>query len=181
MIEPSTSPMSYGPFAIALLASGKYAMSTAPATPSSSSSASSRLSWHPSQDANLKTAIFGLELILLHQRPDHVAAEHRPILADEMRAVLTVPAQTNAAFHVALHREINAFAAQADRIQFAQHKAHHDFRAANHGNRFRRLQAREFKQSCDHAHMPAPRQPAVIHRGQNLRVFLACPGFQFFP
>src|ERR1035437_5295149 len=39
-------------------------MSTAPANPSSSSSAASRLNWHPSQEANLKTATLGLSLML---------------------------------------------------------------------------------------------------------------------
>src|SRR5579884_621410 len=180
MMEPSTSPMSYGPFAIALLASGKYAISTAPATPSSSSSASSRLSWHPSHDANLNTAILGLELILFHQRPDNVTAKHRPILADEMRTVLAMAAQTDTTFHVAFHREINVFAPESHRIELAQNEAHHNFRPTNHRHRLRRLQTREFEQGSDYADVPAPAQAAVINGGENLCVILACPRFQLF-
>ena len=59
VIEPSTSERSYGPPAIALDASAKWAISTAPATASSSSSQSSRLSWQPSQEANLNTPSLG--------------------------------------------------------------------------------------------------------------------------
>jgi hypothetical protein len=58
--EPSTSETSYGPFAIALEASGKYAMSTAFAMLRSSSSQSKMLNWHPSHEANFQTASFGL-------------------------------------------------------------------------------------------------------------------------
>src|SRR5579884_4219765 len=128
-------------------------MSIAPATPSSSSSASSRLSWHPSQDANLNTAIFGLELIFFHQGPDDIATKHRPILADEMWPVLAMAAQSDAAFHVAFHREIDVFAPQAHGIEFAQNEAHHNFRPAHHRYRLRRLQACEFEERCDHAYI----------------------------
>ena len=53
VIEPSTSDRSYGPRIRYLDASGKWAISTAAATLSSSSSQSSRLSWQPSQELNL--------------------------------------------------------------------------------------------------------------------------------
>src|ERR1039458_6245744 len=43
---------------------GKKTISTARATPSNSSSASSRLSWQPSQEANLNTATVGRWLVI---------------------------------------------------------------------------------------------------------------------
>ena len=58
--DPSTRDTSYGPSTSALVASVKWAISTAPATASSSSSQSSRLSWQPSQEASFHTARLGL-------------------------------------------------------------------------------------------------------------------------
>src|ERR1017187_4150991 len=98
-------------------------MSTAPTTPRSSSSASIRLNWQPSQEANLKTAIFGfdfalgfcfvLELMLLQQRPELLVGENRPILANEVRSVLAMPAESDAALHVSFHGEIDVGAGEA--------------------------------------------------------------------
>src|SRR5208283_1745750 len=120
------------------VASGKYAISTAPTTASSSSSASSRLSWQPSQDANLKTAIFGLvffilELILIQHWTNLLVGKHRSVLANEMRAVLAVAAEANRALHVSFHGEVNLAAPEAVRFQVAGHKSHHDFGSAEHG------------------------------------------------
>ena len=59
VIDPSTSETSYGPSTTARVASGKYAMCTSPARGMSSSSQLSRVSWHPSHEANFHTASFG--------------------------------------------------------------------------------------------------------------------------
>ncbi len=58
--DPSTSEMSYGPGCTADDASRKCAIVTRPASVSSSSSQSSRVSWQPSQEANFHTASVGL-------------------------------------------------------------------------------------------------------------------------
>src|SRR5918911_4305296 len=60
VIDPSTNDISYGPCTIALEASGKFAISTSPATARISSSQSRNVNWQPSQEANFHTAIFGL-------------------------------------------------------------------------------------------------------------------------
>jgi hypothetical protein len=61
-MEPSTSERSYVLPTTARDASGKLAISIAPATARSSSSQSNRLSWHPSHEANFQTANFGFDL-----------------------------------------------------------------------------------------------------------------------
>src|SRR5690348_13227347 len=110
VIEPSTNARSYGPLTTARDASGKLAISTAPATVSNSSSQSRRLSWQPSQDENFQTASLGLALFcaishLPFAEPGRnlAEAEHRPVLADEQRAELAVPAEADCALHIALH------------------------------------------------------------------------------
>src|SRR5579884_922545 len=108
VMEPSTRPISYGPFSMVRLASGKCTSSTAAATSSSSSSASSKLSWQPSQEENLKTAMRGLrrgsELILVQQLPYLLVPEHRSVATYEIWPVLAVSAQARAALHISLHR-----------------------------------------------------------------------------
>src|SRR5689334_6855121 len=94
-------------------------MSTAPATASSSSSQSSRLNWQPSQDENFQAASLGFRcgrishLPLAEPRLDRTVAEHRPILAHKQRAKLAVPAEADAAFHIALHRNIDVIVGHA--------------------------------------------------------------------
>src|SRR5512135_1017323 len=111
VIDPSTSDTSYGPLATAREASGKFAISIAPAIASSSRSQSSRVSWHPSHEANFHTASFGLRWRFTSYLPrgqqplDPVEPEHRAILADELRPALAMPAEPHAALHVPLHRQ----------------------------------------------------------------------------
>src|SRR5579863_112413 len=94
-------------------ASGKLAISIAPATARSSSSQSSKLSWQPSQDANFQTANFGRRAVAISNlrnskdRSDPVESKHRPVLAHERRSVLAVPAESHRAFHIAFHGEIH--------------------------------------------------------------------------
>src|SRR5271165_6326739 len=85
-------------------------MSSCSATARSSSSQSSKLSWQPSQEENFHTARRGRvrratsDLPDAEKRGDAVVAEDRPIAADEGGPELTVSAQPDRAFHVALHR-----------------------------------------------------------------------------
>src|ERR1035438_6438337 len=180
--------------------SGKKAMSTAPASATSSSSRSSRLNWQPSQDANLKTPMrclcftylafptlsiwnnprllvvgrtFGIaaaagalagitnsgksfrksyavpargplpdgrasELLLeltqvSHPVPHLTIRKDRPILADEVRTHLAMPAESHGAFHVAFHREIDPVIREFPALQAANSEPHHDLRTAHHG------------------------------------------------
>src|SRR6266851_10025704 len=109
VMDPSTSERSYGPFTTAREASRKLAISTSPATASSSSSQSSRLSWQPSQDANFHTASRGRarramsDLPNAENRGNAIEPEDRPVAADERRSELAMPAPPDRAFHVALH------------------------------------------------------------------------------
>src|SRR5262245_60223602 len=114
-------------------------MSMASATASSSSSASKSVSWQPSQEANLNTATVGLplcpfplELIFSKPGPDLVIRKDRSVFADEVRPVLAMPAESDAAFHVAFHRDVQVARRQAARLQFPDHVAHHDLGTADH-------------------------------------------------
>src|ERR1035441_1859738 len=164
-------------------------MSTAPTIPSNSSSASIKLNWQPSQEANLKTAIFGLdfalgfcfvlELMLLQQRPELLVGENRPILANEVRSVLAMSAESDAALHVSFHGEKDVRAGESVGFEFAGDKTHHDLKPADHGRGTRRLEPGVLEQRGHHADMPAPSQTTVIDRDQHLSVALAGPGSQF--
>src|SRR5271166_4934363 len=89
-------------------------MSSFPATASSSSSQSSRLSWQPSQDANFHTARRGRarratsDLANVENRGDAIVAKDWSFAADESGSELTMPAEADCALHVALHRQINS-------------------------------------------------------------------------
>src|SRR3569623_2149956 len=89
--------------------SRKWVISTSAASSSRGSPRFKNASWQPSQELNLCTAMRGLSAMSkpLHveQRGDAIEAEHRPVAADELRAVLTVSAVAERALHVALHAE----------------------------------------------------------------------------
>src|SRR5579864_7708803 len=120
--------------------SGKNAMSTAPASATSSSSQSSRLNWHPSHDANLNTPMRGFEFLVAFLEltmASHPAAqlrvtEHRSVLAQEVRAHLAVPAEAHRALHVEFHGQENLFVRYGPPAELPHDKAHHDLRAAGH-------------------------------------------------
>src|SRR5512141_2655977 len=117
-------------------------MFTAPATASNSSSASRMLNWQPSQEANLKNATLGLcpslELIFLQPRPHLAIGEDGPVFADEFGTELAMAAEADAAFHVALHRDVDVAGGQAARFEVARHVPHHDLRPAHHGQAVQR-------------------------------------------
>src|SRR5262245_20899273 len=132
VMDPSTSERSYGPLTTARDASRKLAISTSPATASSSSSQSSRLSWQPSQEANFQTASFGLCLraisyLPLGEQAVHATVlEHGAILADEVWPVLAVPTEADGTFHVALHRDVHMICRYATLLELLHREAHHD-------------------------------------------------------
>src|SRR6478672_6968154 len=129
VIDPSTSERSYGPFTTARDASGKLAISTAPASASSSSSQSSRLNWQPSQDENFQTASFGLRVAAISNLSlpepffDCRIGEYGSVLADEERPKLAMAAQPDGALHVALHRDKDAFVGNPAALEFADSEA----------------------------------------------------------
>src|SRR5271169_5466342 len=111
-------------------------MSTARATPRRWSSASRRLSWQPSQEANLKTAMRGLqralEFIFFEQAPYAAVGEDGAVLADEVGAVLAVAAESDGAFHVAFHGEVDVAGRDAPVLgELGDDVAHHDFGSAD--------------------------------------------------
>src|ERR1035437_1090116 len=93
-------------------ASGKFAISTAPATASSSSSQSSRLNWQPSHEENFQTASLGLrnaisDLRLAKNGRDAGQREHRAVLAKKRWARLGKAAKGHAPFPFAPPRKKN--------------------------------------------------------------------------
>src|SRR3569832_1794063 len=85
--------------------SRKWVISTSAASSSRGSPRFKNASWQPSQELNLCTAMRGLSAkskpLHVEQRDDAIEAEHRPVAADELRAVLTVSAVAERALHVA--------------------------------------------------------------------------------
>src|SRR5579883_740777 len=152
--------------------SGKYTISTASATSSSSSSASNSVNWQPSQEANLNTATVGFrpcpfssELIFSKPGPDLVIRKDRPVFAQEVGTVLAMAAEADAAFHVALERNMQIARLQAARLQFPDHVPHHDLRPADQRYRVEGLQPHVAEQARHHPHVPVPGYAAVVHRG----------------
>src|SRR5690554_3858989 len=109
----------------------------APATASSSSSQSSRLSWQPSQEANFQTASLGLRRAMASEFSDGQQSgnagkvEHRSVFADKDRAELAMAAQADGALHVAFHRKVDALRNHATLHQRLGRKAHHDLGATH--------------------------------------------------
>src|SRR6266568_6751846 len=188
VMEPSTSERSYGPLTTAREASRKLSISISPATASSSSSQSSRLNWHPSQDANFQTASLGfctrlsrlISYLPFHQQVLHPAVlEDRAVLADKVRPVLAVPAQANGALHVALHRNVDLFRSQAVFLQFRHRVAHHDLRAADQRQCILRLKGRPAYELRDDADAAAPGVVGAINRDIHIEVQARPPAFEF--
>src|SRR5262245_28126271 len=107
------------------------------ASSSSTSSQSSNVSWHPSHEANFQTASFGLRLVTSdlpgHEETfDAAIRKYRTILANEFWSKLAMAAESDRAFHIALHRQKNAFGRNAARLEVPHGKAHHDLGAAQH-------------------------------------------------
>src|SRR5512140_2745390 len=141
VIEPSTSDTSYGPLATAREASGKFAISTAPAIASSPRSQSSSASWQPSHEANFHTASFGLRLRITSYLPrgqqplDTVQPKYRTVLAHELRTALAVAAQSDAALHVPLQRYVDVIGGNATLLELHRREPHHHLGPADHCDR----------------------------------------------
>src|SRR5215475_6467064 len=186
VIEPSTSDRSYGPLTTARDASTKYAISISSATVSSSSSQSSRLNWQPSHEANFQTASFLRlraisNLPFAQPRPDAVESKDRPVLANESRAEQAVPAKSDRAFHIALHRNENALFADSPLPKFDYCESHHHLRAADHRDGPRRIEVRPAYQRGRHADIAAPVLAGgrIVNSHVDLHVESPAPFFQF--
>src|SRR5216683_3693604 len=187
VMDPSTSERSYGPFTFARDASRKLAISTSPATASSSSSQSSRLSWQPSQEANFQTASFGLCLraisyLPLCEQAVHTAVlEDGPILADEVWSVLAVPTEADGTFHVALHRDVNTLCRYAALLKLRHREAHHDFGPADKDHRVLSIERCPGDKLGDDTNAAAPRSRSLIHGDVHLQVEASSPVFEVAP
>src|SRR5450755_502746 len=150
-----------------------------------SSSQSSRLNWQPSQEANFQTASFGFRLRIILDLPFHqqrsqtAILEDRSIFTDEVWPVLTMSTETNAAFHVAFHREKDAFRRYSLLFQLCCCATHQDFRPADHRYRVGWIECC-FRDQFGHiADIPAPRARCVPDDDANFKVEAGAPGFQF--
>src|SRR5450755_2820543 len=150
-----------------------------------SSSQSSRLNWQPSQEANFQTASFGFRLRIILDLPFHqqrsqtAILEDRSIFTDEVWPVLTMSTETNAAFHVAFHREKDAFRRYSLLFQLCCCATHQDFRPADHRFRVGWIECC-FRDQFGHiADIPAPRARCVPDDDANFKVEAGAPGFQF--
>src|SRR5581483_5127347 len=104
-----------------------------------------------------------------------VIGKDRPILADEIRAILAMAAKTERAFHVALHGNIDVRTRHPARLKLSNHKAHHDFRATYHGNRLLRTNLDGTEQVGNYAHIASPALVPGIHGDVDVGFRLFCP------
>src|SRR5271167_967420 len=181
VMDPSTSERSYGPFNTARDASAKLAISTSPATANSSSSQSSRLNWQPSQEANFQTASFGFcfrtisNLPLYEQALNSTVLEYGTISTDEVRPVLTMSAEAQGAFHIALHRDVNMLSRYPALLQLSSSEAHHDLGTTDqcHGVGWvKRCSGDKLRDNPDTA---VPGTCSAIHRDVHLQAEVRSP------
>src|SRR5215831_1311160 len=117
----------------------------------------------------------------VQQRPDSRIREYRPILADKVRAPLTMTAKADGALHVALHREMQVIPRDPTCLQFASHETHHHLRPANHGDGMFGQEPKVAKQGRHDADVTPPTHASVIYGYQDLRVRMPAPCGQFLP
>src|SRR3972149_1397262 len=87
---------------------------------------------------------------------DPVVAEHRPVLADEGGAELTVPAEPDPAFHVAFHGQVDVLAGDAALQKLQRGESHHHLRPAHHGQGAQRIEGWPGGQGGEHPRVAAP-------------------------
>src|ERR1019366_5081530 len=196
--EPSTREMSYGPFWIARDASAKFATSTAPDRARSSSSQSRMASWQPAHDASLKTASVGLRTasaprrvrckpIVTSHLPDLqkarqlVVAEDRPVLADEVRPDLAMPAKADGALHVALHREVDHGCGNAALQELEHREPHHHFGTAEHRDAVVPVEGNARNERRHDADVSVPVPRGAVDGDVNVHVELRAPRFEVAP
>src|SRR3569623_1453697 len=160
-------------------ASRKWVMSTSAASSSRGSPRFKNASWQPSQELNLCTAMRGLSAMSkpLHveQCGDAVEAEHRPVAADELRAVLTVSAVAERALHVALHAEPDVSLRDARHLHVSRDHVHHAFGAAHHHAHMLRVVAQLIEEIGHAADVPRPQGLARVGGEQHLGVGQGAP------
>src|SRR5581483_8808159 len=105
----------------------------------------------------------------------------RPIAADENGAELAVSTQADAAFHIALQRDVDAFPAHSTLLQLRHRKAHHHLRPADQRHRALRIEARSRDQARDDADTAAPVHIAPIHRDGHVEIQPAAPSLYLMP
>src|SRR5262249_17324118 len=104
--------------------------------------------------------------------------EDRTILANELRTKLTMATEPNRALHVALHRHKQILRHNATPLQFLGSKAHHYFRATNHGYRVQGIEGNPVDECCDNAYVTAPLVVSAIHRYLDVEVEMSTPVFE---
>src|ERR1019366_8991145 len=97
-----------------------------------------------------------LQLISSKPGPHLVIREDGSVFAKEIRPVLAVAAEADAALHVAFQRQIDVAGRHTARLQLPDYVAHHDLRPADHGHGVKRLQSHQAEQAGHHTHVAAP-------------------------
>src|SRR5271168_2764446 len=162
-------------------------MSSFSATASSSSSQSSRLSWQPSQDANFHTANRGRarlatsDLANAENPGDAVKAEDRSVTADESGPELTMPAQPNRAFHIALHRQIDPVRRKPAIAQRIDRESHHNLGSAHHGHRVLRIDRSARDQRRHDPDIAAPIPRGMVDGDDDVDIETPPPRFELAP
>src|SRR3569832_2130366 len=156
-----------------------WAISTSAASSSSGSPRFKNASWQPSQELNLCTAMRGVSAMSkpLHveQRGDAIEAEHRPVAAEELRAVLTVTAEAERALHVALHAEPDVSQRDARLLHVSRDHGHHAFGAAHHHAHMLRGVALLIEEIGHAADVPRPQGLPRVGCEQHLGVGQGAP------
>ena len=121
-----------------------------------------------------------LEFIFFEQAPYAVVGEDGAVLADEVGAVLAVAAESDGAFHVAFHGEVDVAGRDAAVLrELGDDVAHHDFGSADQDDGAAGMQAEVAEERGDDADAAAPVDAAVIDGGEHLAVGGVGPGGEF--
>src|SRR3974390_1112308 len=119
------------------------------------------------------------DLRLAEQRRNAVVREDRAVFAREDRTVLAVAAQTDAAFHVALHGKVGALHRDTAPLEFHGGEAHHDFRTAYKRRGIARVEGGAGNHGGDDPNVAAPGTGGAIHGDLNFEIEFAAPVLQF--
>ena len=180
-IEPSTSDRSYGPSITSREASGKEAMSIAPATSSSSSSQFKSESWQPSQEANFHTASVGLRAATHHtsrvENHGAIAGYGNTGPSRHTRKGPNWQCPHIATAHCML-RSIDKKTRSAGTpacVQRVEREPHHDLGPDHEGHDGGRIELRTGDQAGHHPDVPSPHAHGRIAGHLDLQVEAAPP------
>src|SRR3569833_3585644 len=159
--------------------SRKWVISTSAASSSRGSPRFKIANKQPSQELNLCSAMRGLSAMSnpLHveQRGDAIEADHRPVAADELRAVLTVSAVAERALHVALQAEPDVSLRDASRLHVSRDHVHHALGAAHHHAHMLRVVAQLIEEIGHTADVPRPQRHPHDNNKQHQKVGQGAP------